>query len=236
MELVDLVGIPALGGGLIGYLGSKAGRSKASEQAGNYQDAINYLMGLQGTPVRGFYGQDGSTGDSAYDNAVRAVALGQLGQQLQAARLNMARGNLTDAQARAKTYAKEVALRKAINDGAVNAAAKATLRLPGGVNNMNSIYAAGTRNGVRGNNAAYANAMNVIANNDANFQVNPAYADALNQLQQGNERQLAYGNAIGNLMASRPVSSGYSTGNGLVSGLVGGLMQGYANYNQYGRK
>lgn len=234
-DSLGMIGVPAIGGALAGWLGGKANEKASRAGASNYNDAINYLMGQQNVPVRGFYGTGGTTGDAAYDNAVRAVALGQLGQQLDAAKLDIARGNMTDAQARALSYAKEVALRKAVNDGAMNAAAKAAVRLPAGTNNMGSLYSAGMRNGVRGNAAAYANAMDVIANNDANYQNNPAYSDALNQIDQGNQRQTGYSQAIAHLMANRPTGNGYNPWYGALSAGLGGLFQGFSNNLEYGR-
>lgn len=236
LSALGMIAAPIVGGAVNSLMGNRAAERSKDAANANYQNAINYLTGISNTPVKGFYGEGGSTGDSAYDMAVRAVALGQLGQQLDAARLNMARGNLTDAQARAKAYAKEVALRKAVNDGAVNAAAKATLRLPGGTSNMDSVYSAGLRNGVRGNNAAYANAMNLIANNDANYQMNPAYMDALNQVQLGNQRQNQYAGNIAQMMAGMPTGTGFSTLEGGLAGAFGGLSKGIANYLQYTKK
>lgn len=233
LSTFGMIAAPVLGGAINSIMGNSAADKIKDAQSANYQNAINYLTGISNSPVRGFYGEGGSTGDSAYDMAVRAVALGQLGQQLDAAKLNIARGNLTDAQARAKSYAKEVALRKAVNDGAINAAARATLRLPGGTGNMNSVYAAGLNNGVRGNNAAYANAMNLIANNDANYQYNPAYMDALNQIDLANQRQNRYAGNIAQMMAGLPTGTGFSDIGSTLAGAFGGLSKGISNYLQY---
>ena len=232
-----LVGIPAIAGGLTSYFSADADNNRAKKHAQQYQQALEWLKSQQQLPVNGFYGSAGpngaTTGNVAYDNAVRAMTQQQLGQQLAAAKLNAARGNMTDAQARAKAYAQQEAMNRAVNNRAVNDAAKAAIRQPNGVRNMPDLVSAGRRNAIGGSNLAYANAMNVIANNDANFQQNPAVIDAQRQNNAFNGRQQAYNGMIAQMNAYKPVG-GMSAGNAAMSGITGGLTQGLSNYMLYG--
>lgn len=232
-----LIAIPALAGGVTSYLSANAQNDRAKKQAQQYQQALEWLKTQQQLPVNGFYGSAGpngaTTGNAAYDNAVRAMTQQQLGQQLAAAKLDAARGNLTDAQARARAYSQMQAQNNAVNNRAVDNAARAAIRMPNGTRNMKDLVAAGRANAINGSNVAYANAMNVMANNDANYQQNPAVIDAMRQNNVFNGRQQAYNGMIAQMNAYQPVG-GMSGSNAAMSGVTGGLTQGLSNYMLYG--
>ena len=232
-----MIGIPAIAGGLASFLGADASNEQARQQAKQYEEAIAWLKAQQQLPTQGFYGSAGpngaSTGSVAYDNAVRAMTQQQLGQQLAAARLNADRGNMTDAQARAAAFAQQEAMNKAINDRAMNQAARAAIRQSRGTRDMGALVAAGRQNALAGSNVARANSMNVQANNNANFQVNPMVQDAQRQANNYLQRQQAYNGMIAQMNGYKP-TEGMSGGNAAISGLLGGLTQGLSNYAMYG--
>lgn len=232
-----MIAIPTIAGAATSYLSADAANEQAKKQAQQYQAAIDWLKSQQQLPVNGFYGSAGpdgaTTGNVAYDNAVRAMTQQQLGQQLAAARLNAARGNMTDAQARARLYSQQQAQNRAVNDRAVNDAAKAAIRMPNGTKNMESLVAAGRNNARAGSNVAYANAMNAIANNDAGFQNNASVLDAQRQANNFAGRQQAYNGMIAQMNAYKP-TQGMSAGNAALSGAIGGATQGLSNYMLFG--
>ena len=232
-----MIGIPAIAGGLASYLGADASNEQAKQQAKQYEEAIAWLKSQQQLPTQGFYGSAGpngvTTGSVAYDNAVRAMTQQQLGQQLAAARLNADRGNMTDAQARAAAFAQQEAMNKAINDRAMNQAARAAIRQSRGTRDMGALVAAGRQNALAGSNVARANSMNVQANNNANFQFNPMVQDAQRQANNYLQRQQAYNGMIAQMTGYRPTQE-MSGGNAAISGLLGGLTQGLSNYAMYG--
>lgn len=234
-----MIGIPAIAGGLASYLGADASNEQAKQQAKQYEEAIAWLKAQQKLPTQGFYGSAGpngvTTGNVAYDNAVRAMTQQQLGQQLAAAKLNADRGNMTDAQARAAAFAQQEAMNKAINDRAMNQAARAAIRQSRGTRDMGALVAAGRQNALAGSNVARANSMNVQANNNANFQFNPMVQDAQRQANNYLQRQQAYNGMIAQMNGYKPTER-MSGGNAAISGLLGGLTQGLSNYAMYGGK
>ena len=237
-DAMAMIAAPLIAGGLTSYIGARANNDKARQQAANYQQAINWLTSQQQLPTNGFYGSAGpngaTTGNVAYDNAVRAMTQQQLGQQLAAAKLDAARGNMTDYQARNRAYAQQQAENNAINNRAVDNAARTAIRMPNGTRNMKSLVAAGRDNAANGANAAYANAMRAIANNDANFQQNPAIADAMRQNNAFQGRQQAYNGLIAQMNAYQP-TQGMSGNNAMLSGILGGGAQGLSNYMLYSK-
>lgn len=234
-----MIGIPTLAGGIASYLGADASNEQAKRQAKQYEEAVAWLKAQQQLPTQGFYGSAGpngvSTGNVAYDNAVRAMTQQQLGQQLAAAKLNANRGNQTDAQARASAFAKQEAMNKAINDRAMNQAARAAIRQSRGTRDMNELIAAGRQNALAGTNVARANSMGVQANNNANFQINPMVQDAQRQANNYLQRQQAYNGMIAQMNGYKS-TEGMSGGNAAFSGLLGGLTQGLSNYAKYGER
>ena len=255
-----MIGIPAIAGGLASFLGADANNKQAKQQAKQYEEAIAWLKAKQQLPTQGFYGSAGpnwygatgcwtayqggipgypntgvTTGNVAYDNAVRAMTQQQLGQQLAAARLNADRGNMTDAQARAAAFAQQEAMNKAINDRAMNQAARAAIRQSRGTRDMGALVAAGRQNALAGSNVARANSMNVQANNNANFQFNPMVQDAQRQANNYLQRQQAYNGMIAQMNGYKPTEE-MSGGSAAISGLLGGLTQGMSNYAKYGGK
>lgn len=235
MDFTSLIA-PAIGSTVIGGLLGSSSNKQAKKQAENYRRAMEYLMQQQNLPLNGFYAsarQNGISTGTGYDDVIRAMNSAQIGKQLDAARLNLARKNLTDADARARVFSQQVAQNKALNDGAINNAARVAIRRPTYSSNMKSVYNAGKRDAVKGNNLAYANAMNAMANNDANYYNNPALTEAMNLGNAYNNRRQQYNNTIAGLMSGTP-AQGMSTGNwALLSGL-GGLMNSYNQYQTYG--
>jgi len=222
---------PALMGGALSYLHGSDANKQAGQKQANYQNAINYLQNAQQTPSQGFFGSAGPNGittGTGYDQAIRGANAAQLGQQLAAARLNLARGNLTDAQARAKAYAQQVAQNAANRNGATNTAARLGL-MYGNRANMNDIYRAARRDQAGDNQRAYADAMGVIANNDANYMNNPALLDAIRQSNNYGDRQNQYNGMLAQLMAYQP-TQGVGAGTAAALGAISGLGSGISDY------
>lgn len=234
-----IAGGMGLAGAGSGYLANKANRKQTQAQREAMKDAIEYLSSAANRPVTDVFGTSaGPNGlNLSQQGQLRQAAQDALARNLQAQRINNARGLQTDHDAQAQAVLQNSRLANAMSNQSGNTAMQAALRNRANLNNIGKNVVNNARNanalinasaqGLQNNNIGQIGQDTQLTGLGAQY-VNSA--NNINNQFQANNR--AYNGAIAQLMANKPTGDGYSGwGAALQSGL-GALSGGAAAYLQ----
>ena len=237
--------VSAVGSGIQGLMN----RSAAKKQARAYQDAINLMREQMARQYDGLYGANAtassmSTGDPYQDYLLRLLAEEAQAKELQAARINLAKANMTDLEAQREAFIRLLAQSAGKNSQALANAGIQSRRM--GMGNAGQLLWQAANSRAKDANAAYNKSR--LYNNDnlarigAGTNLNTgSVADQNRQMAQNlyataNQNYQAAANNLGNLMTARNQAKanvptyggllGSAALSGLTNGALGYLMAG----------
>lgn len=229
----------AIGSGIQGAMN----RSAAKKQARAYQDAINLMKEQMARQYVGLYGANAtasgmSTGDPYQDYLLRLLAEDTQAKELQAARINLAKANITDLEAQREAFIRLLTQSAGQNSQALANAGIQSRRM--GMGNTGQLLWQAAKSKARDANSAYNQSR--LYNNDnlarigAGTNLNTgSIADQNRQTAQNlyalaNQNYQTAVNNLGNLMieqnqvkAKVPTRGGI-LGSAALSGLTNGAM------------
>ena len=234
-----LGGASAIGSGIQGLMN----RSAAKKQARAYQDAINLMREQMSRQYDGLYGANAtassmSTGDPYQDYLLRLLAEETQAKELQAARINLAKANMTDLEAQREAFIRLLTQSAGQNAQALANAGIQSRRM--GMGNAGQLLWQAAKSRAKDANATYNQSR--LYNNDnlarigagANLNTG-SVADQNRQMAQNlyataNQNYQTAANNLGNLMTARnqaraniPTYGGI-LGSSAISGLTNGAL------------
>lgn len=231
--------VSAIGSGVQGLMN----RSAAKKQARAYQDAINLMREQMARQYDGLYGANAtassmSTGDPYQDYLLRLLAEEAQAKELQAARINLAKANMTDLEAQREAFIRLLAQSAGQNSQALANAGIQSRRM--GMGNAGQLLWQAAKSRAKDANSAYNQSR--FYNNDnlarigagANLNTG-SVADQNRQMAQNlyataNQNYQAAANNLGNLMTAQNQAKanvptyGGILGSAALSGLTNGAM------------
>lgn len=233
------LGLASAGGGLVtGLLDARNQKKQAKAENRARQAAIAYLtqaMNQGASSMYGGYADQNSmtTGNSMQDEMLKALASRVQGNEIQAAAINNAIANRTNAEARADALRRGSLMQQAAGK---NALAQSSINARRYNMNASDVY----NNNARRNATGYQNllsAVNGVSNDNLNrigasTNMNTGSIADQNRQQTAmnynniQNRNAGYKNQIASLMG-QPKQTSPSTGNNMLMGLTSGAMNGF---------